>query len=49
MGIFEHAALGFCWWDVPGLLVLIAVTVAFLVKRHKLKEEKEELKKQLSN
>ncbi len=49
MGIFEQAALGFCWWDIPGLLVLIAVTAVFLVKRHKLKEEKKELQKQLSN
>lgn len=46
---FEHAVLGFCWWDIPALLVLIAATALFLVKRHKLKEEKKELESKLSD
>lgn len=46
---FENAVLGFCWWDISGLLALIAVTAWFLVKRHKLNEEKKELEGHLHN
>lgn len=48
MEFFEHASLGFCWWDIPSLIVLLAVTACFFIKRHKLKEEKKELQDQLS-
>ena len=47
MDFFEHAVLGFCWWDIPGLIALIAITVAFFVKRHKLKEERKDLESRL--
>lgn len=45
MNFFENAVLGFCWWDIPGLLFLVAITGWFLAKRHKLKREKEDLQK----
>lgn len=47
MNFFEHAVLGFCWWDIPGLIALLAVTACFFLKRHKLKEEKKDLQDQL--
>lgn len=48
MGILENLALGFCWWDLPALILLIAVTALFFVRRHKLNDEKKELQNQLS-
>ena len=47
MDFFEHAVLGFCWWDIPGLIALIAITVAFFVEGHKLKEERKDLESRL--
>lgn len=35
--IFEHTRLGFCWWDLLALVILVIVVVAFAVKRSKLK------------
>ncbi len=43
MEFFEHAVVGFCWWDIPGLLALIAAIACILVRKHKFKEEKKEL------
>lgn len=37
-----------CWFDWPSLVVLLLATVWFFKKRHKLKEEKENLESQLS-
>lgn len=48
MGIFEYATLGFCWWDVPALILLIVATALFFVRRHKLGKEIKELQNQLS-
>lgn len=48
MEIFENLTLGFCWWDLPALILLIAVTALFFVRRHKLNNEKKELQNQLS-
>jgi hypothetical protein len=47
MGFFEYATLGFCWWDIPTLILLIAVTALFFVRRHKLGKEIKELQNQL--
>lgn len=41
--IFEHTRLGFCWWDLLALVILVIVVVAFAVKRSKLKDEQDEL------
>lgn len=46
--IFEHTRLGFCWWDLLALVILVIVVVAFAVKRGKLKDEQDELEDQLS-
>lgn len=45
--IFEHTRLGFCWWDLLALVILVIVVVAFAVKRSKLKDEQDELEDQL--
>ena len=46
--ILEHTRLGFCWWDLLALIVLIVVIVAFAWKHHKIKDEQKELEDQLS-
>ena len=46
--MFEHTRLGFCWWDLLALVILVIVVVAFAVKRSKLKDEQDELEDQLS-
>ena len=46
--IFEHTRLGFCWWDLLALVILVIVVVAFAVKRSQLKDEQDELEDQLS-
>lgn len=46
--IFEHTRLGFCWWDLLALIVLIAVIAAFVWKHHKIKDEQKDLEDQLS-
>ena len=46
--IFEHTRLGFCWWDLLALVILVIVVVAFAVKRSKLKDEQDQLEDQLS-
>ena len=46
--IFEHTRLGFCWWDLLALVIMVIVVVAFAVKRSKLKDEQDELEEQLS-
>lgn len=42
MGFLEHLQFG-CWWDLPALILLVAVTAWFLVRRHQLNKEKKEL------
>lgn len=46
--IFEHTTPGFCWWDIPALLILIAVIAVFAVKHHSMKKEEKELEDRLS-
>lgn len=47
--IFQHSVLGFCWWDLPALIILIAVVVGFAVKHHNMKKEEKDLEDQLSD
>lgn len=42
-GFFAYGALAFCWVDFLALILLISSTTLFLIKRHKLKKEKEAL------
>lgn len=46
--IIEHTSLGFCWWDIPALIVLIVVIVVFVWKRHGMKKQEKELENQLA-
>lgn len=46
--VLQHTMLWFCWWDLPVLIVLIAVIAGFAVKRHKMKKEEKNLEDQLS-
>lgn len=46
--VFEHSALGFCWWDLPAAIVLIVVVVAFIWKHHDMKKQERELEDEIS-
>lgn len=46
--IFEHSALGFCWWDIPALIILIVVIAVFVWKRHDMKKQEKDLEDQIS-
>lgn len=46
--IFEHTILGFCWWDLPALIILLAVLIFYVVKRRDMKKEEKELQDQLA-
>lgn len=46
--ILNHTRFGFCWWDIPALIILIAVIVVYAVKIRNMKEEQKELEDLLS-
>lgn len=48
LSIFTNTVIGFCWWDIPALIILIAVIAVFAVKHRNLKKEEKELEDQLS-
>lgn len=39
----EHLTFGFCWWDIPGLALLIAAVAFVVIKKRNLKKELKEL------
>lgn len=41
--IFQHTVLGFCWWDLPALLVLAGIVVWAVMKHRKYAKIKKEL------
>ena len=47
--LLEHTKLGFCWWDLLALLILLAVVIVYLVRHHNLKKEQKDLEDQLSD
>ena len=47
--LLEHTKLGFCWWELLALLILLAVVIVYLVRRHNLKKEQKDLEDQLSD
>ena len=47
--LLEHTKPGFCWWDLLALLILLAVVIVYLVRRHNLKKEQKDLEDQLSD
>ncbi len=46
--IFEHTTLGFCWWDIPALIILIVVIVVFAWKHHDMKKQEKELEDKIA-
>lgn len=44
----QHTMMGFCWWDIPALIILIAVIVVFIIRHRKLKRREEELEDAIS-
>lgn len=46
--VLGHTRLGFCWWDLPALIVLIAVIATFVVRHHNQKMDEKELEDSLS-
>lgn len=47
--IFTHTMFGFCWWDLPAAIILIAVAAVFIVRHRKMKKQKEDLEDQLAD
>lgn len=47
--IIEHTRLGFCWWDLLALIILLAVIIVWIAKRHDLKKEQNDYEDQLSD
>lgn len=46
--MFAHTSLGFCIWDIPALIVLIAVIVVFIAHRHNQKKREKDFEDQLA-
>ena len=47
--IIEHTVLGFCWGDIPALIILLAVIAVFIKKHHDMKKLENELEDQLED
>lgn len=47
--MFSHSVLGLCAWDLPALIVLIAMVVVFVVHRHKQKKRENEFEDELTD
>ncbi len=47
--IFSHSSLGFCWWDLLALAVLVAAVVLFVIQYRKMKKHEKELEDELSS
>ena len=45
---FENAVLGFCWWDLVALIILIAIAVGFFLQMKRLNRKKQDLEDQVS-
>lgn len=46
--ILEHTRLGFCWWDLIALIILIVVAVIFAYKFMNMKKTQKDLEDQIS-
>lgn len=40
----ENLTFGFCWWDIPCLILLVAAGAYVVIRRKNLKKELKELK-----
>ena len=47
--LFEHTSLGFCWWDLLGVIVLAFVIVYTIVRTSQMKKKQKELEEKLSD
>ena len=48
MKVASRSVLGFCWWDLPALIVLILVIVVFAWKHHDMKKQEKDLEDQIA-
>lgn len=46
--MFSHSFLGLCAWDLPALIVLLAMIVVFVVHRHNMKKREDEFEDELA-
>ena len=42
-GTVHHTLLGFCWWDLPAFIILVAIIVFLVVRHRRLKKREQEL------
>lgn len=47
--IFTHSFFGLCAWDLPALIVLIAMITIFAVHRHNMKKREKDFEKELAD
>lgn len=46
--VLSHSKLGFCWWDLVALVVLVVVVGFFIIKYRKAKQHEKELEDEIS-
>ncbi len=46
--ILEHTKLGFCWWDLVALIVLIIIAAIFIIKFARMKKVQHDLEDKIS-
>lgn len=44
-----HTTLGFCFWDIPALIILVAMVVVLIVHIVKQKKRERNLEEELAN
>lgn len=42
--LWAQTSIGFCAWDIPVLVILLAVIAVFVVQNRRLKKEERDLK-----
>lgn len=47
--MFSHSVLGFCAWDLPALIVLVAMMIVFITHRHNQKKREKDFEEQLAD
>lgn len=43
-----HFAFGWCFWDLPALIVLVAIVVIFVVHTKKMKDREKQFSEELA-
>ena len=44
-----HFAFGWCFWDLPALIVLVAIVVIFVVHTKKMKDREKQFSEELAH